>query len=279
MQDAQSSEMQVDFLHQGRPALMPVDLSKGTIFFEAYVNGTRVWVLLDNGSDNTLIDSTLARELGIPLVGADKNIRSPSGVLRTFVAERIKLQIPNQIEMTGPVYAADLAPISDLIDRPIGLVLGNDVLANLSYVIDARNSRILFVSSGAIELNGPNVRTVSFDNGILKGRLNGRDVRLRIDLGSSYPISIFENSWAKIFGDVSGDRTSTSADASGHAQTVEILTEIDFELAQTSSKTSVTRIVHPSTEIDGHVGFSFFADKVVVIDQDAGVLTLVERTP
>ncbi|WP_299196485.1 retropepsin-like aspartic protease [uncultured Erythrobacter sp.] len=272
-----ANTFEVDFLHSGSPELMPVDLSKGVVFFKALVNGQEVWILLDNGAANTVIDTSLAEAVGSDLTVLQNGIRAPSGQLETRVARQINLNIPTQIEFTADLYAVDFEPISARIGRRIGLVLGNDVLSNLTYVVDPQFSRVLFVPSGTMNLSGGNIQNLTMVNGVIDTLVDGKPARLKLDLGSNHQLTIFEHSWENFFSDNVGVERTMSADATGNVRASEVRQNTRLDVGRFSAIVRTTRLDHPDDSIDGHIGFPYFLDKLVVVDEAAGKLTIVQR--
>jgi len=274
-----TQQVEIDFLNDGRPKLMSADMTKNLIFFKALINGREEWVLLDNGADNTVIDLGLAGKLGVPIREAIGNIRSPSRHLDTYVAEGVHVRIPGQFAITGPMFSIDLSVISEFIDRPVGMVLGNDILASLAYTIDGENGSILFVASGGMKLNGDRIETLSFIDGVLRARVDGKDARFRIDLGSNHTVTVFDHAWERLLGGSRSKRSTNSVDVSGTISDEPLVEGVPIGIGGLQSDETVNLSQHPSRDIDGHIGFKYFSDKIVLFDQAAGSLTIAERSP
>ncbi len=272
-----SSEFEINFLHAGSPQLMDVDLSKGVVFFKALVSDREVWVLLDNGAANTIIDVEIAAELGIAIDDSAGDIRTSTRRLDTKIVRQVEVQIPGQMQFTADLYATDFSSVSSQINRPIGLVLGNDILSKMTYVIDAQFSRVLFVRSDAISLSGGNLQHLPFENGIVEAEVGGNTARLKIDLGSNHPLTIFEHSWERLIPESDDSQQTVTSDASGLVRTEQVYLGTALTVGRFTSEVRSTRSVYPDTEVDGHIGFPYFRDKLLVVDESAGKITLVQR--
>jgi len=273
---------QLEFQRGPKVELVRGDVSQSVMFFRANVNGEEVWVLLDNGASNSVLDITLAKKLGLRLVKQSGSIATPTASLATSRAEGVEFDLPTQFRFTAPMFAVDLLPISKRIDRPIGMVLGNDILKHLAYVVDPQYKSLLFMKSGEFNLNPSKhkVERIAFKNAIVEAAINGKPARLMIDLGSNHALTVFEHSWSKFFSSDSSELERTrSVDASGIINSRFVKAGTRLELGSFFSQVRTTKTPYPATDFDGHIGFPFFIDKFIVVDESAGVLTVVDCSP
>ncbi|MEO0906065.1 MAG: hypothetical protein AAFY07_00940 [Pseudomonadota bacterium] len=128
-----------------------------------------------------------------------------------------------------------------------------------------------------LNLSGGNIQTLPYRDGIVEVVVAGRPARLKLDFGSNHQLTISEHSWRKFFDNETEAGQIRTADASGYVRTEDVRYGVQIEVGRFASDVRATRSVHPDSSIDGHIGFGYFRDKLVVVDQNAGRLTIVQR--
>ncbi|MBO0910683.1 MAG: aspartyl protease family protein [Acidobacteria bacterium] len=147
-------------------------------------------LLLDTGTDSTILDKRIARKLQLKLgparvdaIGHD--VDGGRGVLATCQVGPITCRNYN-------VLVQDLSFLERGLGAPIDAIIGLDILSSVSFTVDYRRKRILFgvpesLENGVAFESGPPLVTVIMT-------LNGRPTRLLVDTGAS-SLMLFKKRW------------------------------------------------------------------------------------
>ncbi|NQZ46721.1 MAG: retropepsin-like domain-containing protein [Erythrobacter sp.] len=234
--------------------------------FEAIVNGRSVWAILDNGAGNTIIDTGLARELNLQVESATGTIRTTHSQTEKSTVNGVRLEVPGQFKIAGNFVGADLAAISEVAGKEVGLILGSDILSNLSYLVDAKNKRMIFVLAGGMNPRSPSVTVIHLSNGVLEGTLNGSPARFQVDLGSNSPLLVLRDSWKKYFEMSDTTTVSRSIDLSGTIVERVVVEDVAVSFSGIDATLDARQISSSRDGVDGFLGFPVFHDRVVIFD-------------
>lgn len=194
-------------LHQqGKANYLEIDTELGIVLLPVRINEVESWAILDNKAASTIVNTAMADEYGFKHLSQSRSIRTTFAEMESRVALDVDLEFPGQFKITGNIDAADLSQLSSAIgkrsdNKVIGALLGNDILKNISFLLDAKNNRIVFAKRGAINAKGKGNVVIPLDSGAIPSRVGGKIAALGLDLGTTTDLSIFESSWSRFFGD------------------------------------------------------------------------------
>ncbi|MCB0654903.1 MAG: retropepsin-like domain-containing protein [Saprospiraceae bacterium] len=130
----------------------PVDIQQASYqhkpIVEMQINNKKTWVLLDTGSDITILDSKSKKHLGFDIV------KSASRYVPGFGSENNLLhRVKNasllfgNTALRGPMYAFDLGPIAESIQartgKRISAIIGTSLMQAYGFVIDLGNNSVV----------------------------------------------------------------------------------------------------------------------------------------
>ena len=141
-------------------------------------------LVIDTGTNPTLVDDTTADELGLERVS--RSLGSTSvvyGSVPTYYSILPTLDLGPIHREAMPVAVTDLSWLREQIGIQVDAVIGLDVLAQLNFQIDYQSRRISF---GAIRIARSAVPMEQADRLLtVQATLNGEPAKLMIDTGGS----------------------------------------------------------------------------------------------
>ncbi len=145
------------------------------IVAEAQVEGHSVRALIDTGANRSVVDSRIAKRLGLRQVASNEM----AAYGKTSKVERV---IIRSLQV-GPIHTAALALVSDLSDWRVDAIIGMDVLSRQDFRIDFAAEEIVFGEMEALS------ESVQFDLEhslvIVLLEVRGHKLRLSVDTGAS----------------------------------------------------------------------------------------------
>lgn len=160
---------------------IPFKLYQGyVIVVEGSIAGRdRLNLMLDTGANPSVIDSALARQLG--LTGTDAVLAMHNASVTVQVAEAPAIVLGPFVRTRHTVLLRDLSPLRMHTGVPIHAIVGLDLFANRSFTIDYQRRRLIF---GPAEL----AFTAPFETGApfvtLSVRAGRETLRLLVDTGT-----------------------------------------------------------------------------------------------
>jgi len=254
------------------------DDDKGVILFKANLEGEDVWAMIDTGSDYSLVSDRLVKKLNLRKERSDISINTILSAQNTNRLPDLNFQHIGQYSMTRDFYSFDFSAISKSLDRQVDVLIGYDLLRQLSFVLDSKYKRILVLPSGMITPADGRYRAIHLENGIFRGNLNGVAARFAVDLGSNGEISVYRHAWEKIFGDEPTVYRGTATDGSGLVRKTRGIEDVHFEAFGARSSVFVTKKPRDSENFDAQVGYSMFYGRVAIFDYPKNVI-YVEKKP
>lgn len=261
---------ELTFLHSKGLNWHPIDLSTGLVFFQVKIGERQVWGILDNGSDSTYVDSSLAKELGSAITTTDKDIRTAFGGFKALRTDRLTLTIPGQFTINSRFSAADLQPQSEATGKKIGLVLGADVIDRFAYVIDFVQNRMAFVPSGSMNFSKVKNTTIPLQDRSFRGQVNNMDAVMRVDLGSTSALVISDKRWDDFFEGVKTVSLGRSIDGAGNVDSSIGVRNIHIRIDKIEMISDVEKGSQIAPEVDGYIGVPFFRGKAAYFDYPNG---------
>lgn len=126
--------------------VVPFELFSGDrLFFSGAVGGKDLAVLLDSGAEVTVIDAGFARAVGLRPSGR-VNVRGTGGSTDTEVSSDVAITVGTMTLRTGTVLLMDLQEIGKMMDHPVQVILGKEVLNQTVTDIDFDKRTIRFVA-------------------------------------------------------------------------------------------------------------------------------------
>jgi predicted aspartyl protease len=141
-------------------------------------------LMIDTGTNPTMVDDTTARELGLERVSRSGGSTSVvDGSVPTYHSILPTLDLGPIHREAMPVAVTDLSWLREQIGIQVDAVIGLDVLAQLNFQIDYQSRRISF---GAIRIARSAVAMEQADRMlIVQATLNGEPAKLVVDTGGS----------------------------------------------------------------------------------------------
>ena len=127
---------QVRFISGNSSLKIPFELSSNLILLRARVNDSApLWFILDTGADSTVIDTQLAKALGLKARGREVSTGS-AGTATALIFKGNSLKLPNVEAVNLTISGLPIDFISAPLGRKISGVLGNDILKKLVVEVD-----------------------------------------------------------------------------------------------------------------------------------------------
>jgi len=141
----------------------PFELTGNLILVQARLNDSGpLWFILDTGAESSVIDSQLAKTLGLKALGHTVGTGSAGTATATiFKGTSLKLQSLEATNLT--VYGLPIDFLSAPLGRKINGVIGNDILRQLVFELDYAAEVINFYEPESYQYSGTgNVIPITF---------------------------------------------------------------------------------------------------------------------
>jgi predicted aspartyl protease len=142
------------FISGNNSLRIPFDLTSNLILLQGRVNDSEpLWFILDTGATDTVIDSQLAKTLGLKSIGRTVGTGSAGTATATiFKGASLKLQ---NIEATNlTVYGLPIDFISAPLGRKVSGIIGNDILKRLVLEVDYASQVVNFYEPDSYQYSG-----------------------------------------------------------------------------------------------------------------------------
>jgi predicted aspartyl protease len=258
-------------------APLPYEQVKGVILLQAVVLGQPATVLLDNGTDRTIVDTGLAQRAGIELQNSSLGASTGQSRLSVRLAKGATLILPHTLTAQGEMPAIDLTPMSVALGRPIAAVIGGDLLNRVAIMVRPGKRQVAIAASGSIT-PGARAIVISVENGNqVKAEINGKLVHLKIDFGSSGAIRLTDNAFERVSaGVVSSSGSQTSAD--GVMRITRMITA-NFQIGSITAKGAPIESGYAQSGADGLLGNGFLSQADTILDLQKHQLILTSARP
>jgi hypothetical protein len=267
--------MTVSFVHKDQGwAPLPFERFHGLIFFPARINGVEATVMLDNGSP-TSIDAEFARKAGLSPLRNLSNGKTSTGELSRQLMQGAVIDIPHLVTVSGPIQAVDFRPLAGLIGHRVDAMLGGDTLKVMALALMPGSQTLVLVPTGAAHINGPAATLPLVENDQVAAQIDGKPVKLAIDLGSNDTVSLFQAAWQRIIPADAPIENSTSTNAEGVIHTIQRSPGHMLQVGpvKVNGVSIPNKGTLPKAE-DGLLGGAFLAHFNTLLDIGAGTLTL-----
>jgi len=126
----------VHFVSGNSSLKIPFELSSNLILLRARVNDSALlWFILDTGADSTVIDTQLAKTLGLKARGREVGTGS-AGTATALIFKGNSLKLPNVEAVNLKISGLPIDFVSAPLGRKISGVIGNDILKQLVIEVD-----------------------------------------------------------------------------------------------------------------------------------------------
>ena len=145
------------------------------IVADAQVEGTTLRSLIDTGANRSVIDTRMAKRLGLhPVASNDVTAYGKTSKVERVIIRSLRV---------GPIHTAALAIVTDLSDWGVDAIIGMDVLRRSDFRIDFSAKQILFGKAVTLSDSVP----FDFEHSlvIVSLAIRGHEVRLSVDTGAS----------------------------------------------------------------------------------------------
>ncbi|MEP3390530.1 MAG: aspartyl protease family protein [Reichenbachiella sp.] len=116
---------------------------RGKPIIQMTLNDKKTWVLLDTGSEYTVLDTGAKKKYGFFVSASSANTLNISGLSSTnnrlHETSRASLQF-GHVQLKGPTYAFDLSTVATSIQRRTGkritAIIGTHMMRNHGFILD-----------------------------------------------------------------------------------------------------------------------------------------------
>ncbi len=178
---------------------MPFEFYMGTrISLQGSVNGVAVPILLDSGSEATVLDKTWAEQHGIKASGSASGVGT-GGRTEVALATGVSIRIGDLELKDLTVAIIDLSGVERRLGRPLPVILGKEAFTDLAVSLDFQAKTIAFTDAAAFTPPpGATAVPIMAVNGIrtVPVSIEGRPpVPMDFDLGNGSPLLINSGFW------------------------------------------------------------------------------------
>lgn len=265
---------------------LPFELFAGNrVFFHANIGGRDTTVLLDSGAEVSVIDTEFAREAGIKATGS-MDIRGTGGSQNTEISSDVPVKVGGLTLRTGMVVIMDLSQIARMIDHPVKVILGKEVLNQTVTDLDFEKRTIVFHDPARFTPPAGMTRvplTVAAGIRTVPIRVEGHEpVDADFDLGNGTALMLFPKgveNWKLLNGRPAGQRLGGGVGGMhvDHVFTLSSLSIGDFTFknvpVQTPAKTEGLAVTTRESVL-GNVGMPIWSRFHLIMDFSRNQLLL-----
>lgn len=262
-------------------APLPYDSPSGHIFFRVKIGGQESWGMLDTGSTASIIDVDLAKAGGLTLEPHERPILIPGGTMARWHANQVSVLLPGQAELEySRLAATDLGMLRISSKRPVGFILGLDLLSRFFVIVDPDKQVLRFAPTGLFKPS-PHFRAVPLRGGkpVVEFDIGGKLLLATLDTGKNGDLDVQPTLWSRyVPADLGIGTTSTIAlDGKLTVSKKAILPQVDLGPVRMSG-VQVTERALPESWEQGSLGMGILGRFRFVIDINAQTLWLAPRS-
>lgn len=258
----------------GRRRPVPYETARSLLLVRGTVAGRSAWILLDTGAGRTIVDAELARDAGLRIDPARIAIATPSGALAGSRVYDLDIAIADQLAVSlSQAGSADLRPVSTLLGRPVGAVLGWDILGRIAFLVDPSGPSLSVAPSGLLPPPAGARWVELSDRGRIPVGVGGARLSLFVDLGSSHVLGLRADIWERLTPKGTQTRPWNVSHAQGQSEASRLGMLPEIMLGSTPVRDIATVIETPRQgDGDGHVGIGLLSPLVFMLDAGQGRL-------
>ncbi len=244
----------------------PVDLSRGIILVKGSVNGKAGWIIVDTGTNRTIVNTAFLRRIGTGIDESDARVETGLTLSGAGTAKGAEFAVTDQFRFNADLNAVDLSAIEQQLGRPVAGILGLDLLENIAFVVSRRRDGIMFAKSGAINSSRTTAQRFTVAKGIVAAAVDGSPVRLKLDTGSNDELSLNPSIWDTLADPDAKTTPTTLTDAFGTVLQIKSIDDVRLAIGKYSRTLPATRRPTPDAQADGLLGFAFFGSGSILFD-------------
>jgi predicted aspartyl protease len=222
-------------------------------------------LLIDTGTNPTVVDSSVAQELGLDRTAKQSGTLSVvDGVVKSYYAVLPTMGFGPVHRESMTIAVTNLAWIREQIGVRVDAVIGWDALADHNFQIDYESRKISF---GDVKVPKSSVPVAEADRLLMvNAQLNGETVKLMLDTGGS-GLVLFANELPKSSSWLTLETTSKLSNLAGHSVLREIQLK-ELRIGTTNLDGSIASIAGAPTccKVQGVLGVSALQFKRIVFD-------------
>jgi predicted aspartyl protease len=268
------------------PTWHPLDIGTGDMLIaSANVSGVAIEATLDSGSGASIISKELAAKLGMTNL-EPRRINGLGGKAPVGLVRNVEVELGDITRILPFAVVADLGAISAAFGRPVGMLLGADVLAGGCVALDFATRRFAFEKPGSFA-PGPEWTALPLGHGakqelFLLASVSGLEpVPLMLDFGSSTALML-SSAYIEAHALLAGKTVSTAA--LGGVEGVQIVKPFTADEVSLGglAVTSIPALAHDrwtSESTVGNIGMPLLGQFDLVLDISQGRLWLRSAPP
>lgn len=260
-----------------KPTWTDIEIARGTPFLRVLVNGKSVCGLIDTGADRTLVDIEFARAQGLTVVASDRVAKATSGTISTSRVPDVAVEVPGQFSFRAELIGIDIPAYECPGGGELTFVLGLEVIRNLAIGIDAPRKKVIFLRAGSITPRGDNWARFEWIDGIVMGKVNSFDARMRVDTGSGSLLLVPANRFDTLFPGQAMESLEASTNAAGRIEENLGISDVPVSLGGLTVRSQAKRIAAVTGPEDANLGYPFFMWTFTIFD--AGQNMIAMRLP
>jgi len=260
-----------------------IDPARGPyVVVEVELNGHKLPALLDTGAGISVVDSSVANEIGLKASGSNQLTAIDGRKTQAPEAPIDQLVIGGFARKGGAVVITDLRSMSQIARQPFAMIVGADVLSQVALAVNRDNQTVIVMPSNAHVSDtsqvGP-LRLQQPDNMFMtEMSIGGRARTVRLDTGADDELILLDKRWTDIV--PSNARTTTMVGVGTAGMFIKPLVRLanvkiggqpinDSLATQTSSAVS-------TGGSDGVVGMGILSLFNLFLNPQTGVLVLTQ---
>jgi len=250
------------------------------IVVEVSLNGHKLPALLDTGAEISVIDASVAKEIGLK-VGGSYGITAMDGrQAQGRTAPVDELVIGGFIRNRGIVAIADLRAMRQAARQPFAMMLGGDVLSQVALFVD-RDDQTLVVLPNNAKVNGSNwvapLRLQQPGSVFLTDlSVEGHAITVRLDTGADDELMLRDTKWAGIVPPTAHPTTIAAAGVAG-VYAAPLVRLNDMKIGGKPIGDAMATQVNGAASTglsDGIIGMGILARYSLFLNPQAGVMVL-----
>lgn len=171
---------------------LPSIFRKGLVYIKTSVNKhTKVWMVLDTGTTDSMIDSDYAKTVGIKLVPKSERAEGFGAMApATYATDTVRLRVGKMPERVVSFESIRLGGMTGPDGMPVAGLLGHSFLEGKSIVIDYKQEEVYFERTPQLADNRDVAMTLKNGIPIIQLSIAGQSVKALIDSGGTYSMII-----------------------------------------------------------------------------------------
>ena len=253
----------------------------GHIFFRVKIAGQDSWGLLDTGASSSIVDVNVAKAAGLGPQPAERPVSIPGGTMARWHVSHVSVLLPGQAGLEyGRLPVTDLGMLRVSAQRPIGFILGQDLLSRFVVIVDPDKQVLRFAPSGLFRAP-PHFRAVPLREGKPQVELGigGQLMLATIDTGKNGDLDIQPTLWSRYVpaGLAIGTTSTMALDGKLKQTKKATLPEVDLGPVRLSG-VQITERALPQSWAQGSIGMGILSRFRFVVDLNARTLWLAPRS-